>query len=299
MPETTFSCTSSRLVRRIALFRLFRIPLMLAVAMLCVCTIRETAACLSSEAETEQIALERPDGTDSEEVQSSSLSAGSDVPRGAQSTPPAALPTNPATSVKSAPPPQTRHSSRKGETHTAARSVQSVEQSPVTRPWLLPYAGKFARGGKGLVLTAHKTTAACGDLAIQLVGNDSALQSEMDKFAARLPTLAKALGPTSTPASPPASPEKSEPTAVVIINPHETHGKVSYLLNGKPHSLDAGQREELPLGPGMRVEFDRGGDFGKAAFGVTSGTYRFRVTQRGWDLMREEYPTSSPAKTAN
>jgi len=94
----------------------------------------------------------------------------------------------------------------------------------------------------------------------------------------------EAASPTTT------SPEVPAPTGLVLLNPKETGGTVSYVLDGQVHSLRAGEKHELASGLSWRIQFDRGEQFGTAEHTLTSGTYAFRVTERGWELS----PTSQP-----
>jgi hypothetical protein len=106
--------------------------------------------------------------------------------------------------------------------------------------------------------------------------------------ASHQPMAQISVGTREKPASP-AAPEdttaKAPPSqGLVLLNPQETGGSVSYLLNGQVQSLRPGQKQELPGAQSWRIQFHRGDDFGNAEHTLTSGTYAFRVSKQGWEL---------------
>lgn len=73
---------------------------------------------------------------------------------------------------------------------------------------------------------------------------------------------------------------------VVLLNPKRNGGSVNYTLNDVRFSMAPGYEQKLPGGRSWIIEFDRGGSFGTARYGLTPGTYAFAVTERGWAVSR-------------
>ena len=81
-----------------------------------------------------------------------------------------------------------------------------------------------------------------------------------------------------------------EMTAGVLIrNPDDSGSTVHYTLNGQRHSLEPGYRHNVSSSRKWEIQFDRGGSFGKARYSLPAGSYRFDVTENGWDLVKETF----------
>jgi hypothetical protein len=75
--------------------------------------------------------------------------------------------------------------------------------------------------------------------------------------------------------------------SVVVSNPADSGGHVSFILDGKQEmTLAPGEKTTLTDGVGRAVEFDRGGSFGTTRVTLGEASYEFAVTQSGWDLQR-------------
>jgi hypothetical protein len=85
------------------------------------------------------------------------------------------------------------------------------------------------------------------------------------------------------------SSESSAAGSIVLVNPKKTAAAVHYLLDGHSRTLAAGYKQNLRAGRARLVEFDRGGAFGRARYGLRHGTYEFTVTDKGWKLFRKTY----------
>jgi len=72
-----------------------------------------------------------------------------------------------------------------------------------------------------------------------------------------------------------------------IVNPEASPGVVRFAVNDQIGALPPGEFAEIPRGPKWVIEFDRGGQFGKARYVLRSGIYRFELTDNGWDLYHE------------
>ena len=93
------------------------------------------------------------------------------------------------------------------------------------------------------------------------------------------------------PAPPTAIPAASG--KVLLQNPQANGAGVNYVLNGlHAYEMQAGQQQELAAraaGP-WTIAFDRGGNFGTAQYALAAGTYRFTLTNKGWDLGAAQAP---------
>ena len=80
---------------------------------------------------------------------------------------------------------------------------------------------------------------------------------------------------------------------VKLILPQDVGGEVTYQLDGKQEAMIQSGQEQLLANKGSyiisfsRGESDDGRDFGNARYSLIEGTYRFAVTEKGWDLLKE------------
>jgi hypothetical protein len=72
---------------------------------------------------------------------------------------------------------------------------------------------------------------------------------------------------------------------IILQNPDENGGPVNYVLGETPFAMDAGMRQDVRLVT-TEIRFARGPGLGEARYSLRSGTYRFVVTEKGWDLNR-------------
>jgi len=73
------------------------------------------------------------------------------------------------------------------------------------------------------------------------------------------------------------------PAPITILNPAETGRTVSYTLGSAAYSIEPSR--SLAHNDGTQViAFDRGTSFGQASYTLQPGTYRFVMTNTGWDL---------------
>ena len=71
---------------------------------------------------------------------------------------------------------------------------------------------------------------------------------------------------------------------VRIVNPAETQSTLSFAINGRAYSLEAGKTQELELTANMVIEFDHGTENKTGRYVLSDGTYHFVPTPQGWDL---------------
>ena len=80
-----------------------------------------------------------------------------------------------------------------------------------------------------------------------------------------------------------------DPCILEIVNPAETNGPVHFVIDGAVHTLLPGEsRQWLALSERL-VEFHCGDDFGDTSCQVERGTWRFQVTNAGWELVADEH----------
>ncbi len=73
------------------------------------------------------------------------------------------------------------------------------------------------------------------------------------------------------------------PAPITILNPAETGRAVNYTLGSTEYSIEPSR--SLVHNDGTQViTFERGASFGQAAYTLQPGTYRFVMTNTGWDL---------------
>jgi hypothetical protein len=83
----------------------------------------------------------------------------------------------------------------------------------------------------------------------------------------------------------PPPPPPAQPPSLVLINPPSNGGEVHFLVDGRVVTLRPGESRQLAGGPTWRVHFHRGAHFGEALHVVSQGSYSFRVSARGWELL--------------
>jgi hypothetical protein len=71
-----------------------------------------------------------------------------------------------------------------------------------------------------------------------------------------------------------------------IVNPASSRTTLSYTLNGVAYKIQPGESQDLREDRAWVIEFNRGGDFGQARYGLQTGMYSFSVTDHGWELYR-------------
>lgn len=80
-----------------------------------------------------------------------------------------------------------------------------------------------------------------------------------------------------------------DPCLLEITNPAETNGAVHFVIEGAVHTLLPGETRQWTACSQRLVEFHRGDDFGDAVCAVNRGTWRFQVSETGWELVAGEH----------
>ena len=98
-----------------------------------------------------------------------------------------------------------------------------------------------------------------------------------------------------------AAPRKISTQPAGRITIKNASGKVvpvAFLVDGKDIELDDGASQPFTAAGTRIVEFDRGDEFGSARYELSPGTYQFSITERGWQLLREDSGSSQTAAAA-
>jgi len=104
---------------------------------------------------------------------------------------------------------------------------------------------------------------------------------------------ADAKAPAAVPQEAPApvSTVEEAPLLIRISSPASNEMAVNYLLNGTRFTIQPGEKQELPADRQWIIEFDRGGQFGKARYTLQMGVSVFTPTAKGWELYNNPWPT--------
>lgn len=87
----------------------------------------------------------------------------------------------------------------------------------------------------------------------------------------------------------PAHAKAKKMTGICLVNPVESGGSVSYLLNHTECSLRPGQVHQLPAGD-YTIQFDKGDNHGNASYNLGEQTYVFYSdAKRGWSLFAQTF----------
>lgn len=102
------------------------------------------------------------------------------------------------------------------------------------------------------------------------------------------PTVVEAAVPAADTVANPQPPA----SRLVLANPATTASPISYQLDSSPFTMDAGASQELTGKPSWLIEFERGGENGRARYTLTDGAYHFAMTERGWELYADTAPAT-------
>ena len=99
------------------------------------------------------------------------------------------------------------------------------------------------------------------------------------------PTYVQQAGGMVTPGYPQQATQVSDGDIVIIV-PDQEGATIDYLLNGTERTIRSGQTQSFGNDRMWVIEFDRGANYGTARYTLSPGTFKFKVTDRGWELMR-------------
>ena len=63
---------------------------------------------------------------------------------------------------------------------------------------------------------------------------------------------------------------------------------MKYALNGTAYSIKPGYSQSIQNDRAWTVEFGPGGSAGNVRYSLQTGTYKFKVTEAGWNLFRSQ-----------
>lgn len=75
---------------------------------------------------------------------------------------------------------------------------------------------------------------------------------------------------------------------ILLMNPEANVEPVEYMLGDTPLAMDAGMMHGVRLQTTL-IRFSRGPGLGEARYSLQPGSYRFVVSERGWDLVRTSF----------
>lgn len=89
---------------------------------------------------------------------------------------------------------------------------------------------------------------------------------------------------------------------ITIFNPADSGGEVAYSLNDATYSIKPGYSQTVDVDRTWVISFGSGGQRGDVRYTLSAGTFKFKPTPAGWELVRtvaqsatvENPPTPSP-----
>jgi hypothetical protein len=75
----------------------------------------------------------------------------------------------------------------------------------------------------------------------------------------------------------------------LVVNPKTSQGTVNYNINGTHYVMEPGMKQRLAANQKWVIEYDRGQNFGGAAYTLGSGSYWFTPTEQGWQLYKHRF----------
>ncbi len=102
--------------------------------------------------------------------------------------------------------------------------------------------------------------------------------------------------PAQTVQYPQQATKVSDGDVTVLVPSDDPEAAVDYTLNGYPYSMRTGQAQTFPNDRLWTIEFNRGGNFGQARYSLSPGTFKFKQTDKGWELMRAAVVPPMPAQ---
>lgn len=77
---------------------------------------------------------------------------------------------------------------------------------------------------------------------------------------------------------------------IVILAPATNDKPIEYTLNGMAYTIKPGQSQKFVHDRDWIVNFDRGNGQGVATYGLKATTYKFKMTDKGWELFEAANP---------
>jgi len=151
-------------------------------------------------------------------------------------------------------------------------------------------SGAIASIPAGKVAIIHDSSLPFGSAVVLCNGAVMVGGNGRGPIAVTFGNAAEALGFSVVTAEPVADAQGEEVTSgVLLVNPVGSDANVIYFVNGMRYVMEPGMAQKLPVGTRWIVDFDRGGDFGRATYTVKDGTYNFTPSENGWNLYRQRF----------
>ncbi len=91
--------------------------------------------------------------------------------------------------------------------------------------------------------------------------------------------------------SAPSIPAPTFDNGPIVISAPATNDKpIDYLLNGQPFSIKPGQSQKFKHDRDWIVDFDRGNGKGTGKYSLKATSYKFKMTDNGWELFEAAKP---------
>jgi hypothetical protein len=84
-----------------------------------------------------------------------------------------------------------------------------------------------------------------------------------------------------------ANPVPQTQAPAEVVNPATTGVTLSFTVNAQSYSLPPGMKQDLTITPGDTINFDRGGNLGRATYSLNPAIYTFAATSNGWELYQQ------------
>jgi hypothetical protein len=78
-------------------------------------------------------------------------------------------------------------------------------------------------------------------------------------------------------------------TGALVQNPRDNPAKVNYVVDGRTHELKPGESRTHAITAKSKISFNRGGSLGNTEYRLSSGTFRFAIEERAWQLHKMSY----------
>lgn len=85
---------------------------------------------------------------------------------------------------------------------------------------------------------------------------------------------------------------------IVILSPAANDKPIEYMLNGQTFTIKPGQSQKFNHDRDWIVDFDRGNGKGTGKYSLKATTYKFKMTDNGWELFEAAKP-EPPTPAAN
>jgi|GEM_PF-3275241 len=101
---------------------------------------------------------------------------------------------------------------------------------------------------------------------------------------------AKALGLPIVTSDPIADLQGEETVeGTLLMNPSTSQATINYNINGTHYVMEPGMKQRLAADQKWVIEYDRGQNFGAAAYTLAPGTFWFTPTDQGWQLYKHRF----------